>query len=172
MFDLKAITEKVLAQSTGVRQTHDLADQVLAAIPDDGLRAALRETLPMYLRNRMALARNLSSTVTDNPYLDTKPRKAGQRNSGRSSAMRAIREWWLDKVEVHVAGGGYLKIGECTFDDLMFAAEERRTIALNMVNGAERFETVAKALKDAGVNTVQELPAKVRTELTPLFERG
>ena len=172
MFDLKALTDKVLTRSTGVRQTHELADQLLAAIPKAEYAAALRETLPMYLRSRMALNRNLPSaeTVAD-PYLDTKPRKSSQKNSAHSSATKAIREWWLDKVEVHVSDGGYLKIGECTFDDLMFAAQERRNRALDMANAAERFETVAKAVKDAGVATVAELPQKARTELTPLFER-
>lgn len=172
MFNLKALTDKVLAKTTGVRQTHDLVDEVLAEIPDAELREALREALPMYLRSRMALGRNLPPMSVTNPYLDTKVRKASQRNSGRSAAMKAIREWWLDKVEVHVSSGGYLKLGECGFDDLMFAVEERRTKALDMTHAADRFEIVAKALKDNAVDTVAALPDKVRASLTPLFERG
>lgn len=171
-FDLKHLVDEVLAESLGVRQTGDLADKVLDQVPRSEMRAALRETLPMYIRSRIALSRNLPTPEPSaDPYVDTKPRQASVRNSARSQAMKAIREWWLDRVEVHVSGGGYLKLGECTFEDLMFAVEERRTRALDMVKAADRFEIVAKAVKDAGVATVADLPPKVRTDLSPLFDR-
>lgn len=176
MIDLRAITDKVLADFTGIRQTKDLAEEVLAQVPDADLRDALRLALPGFIRHRIGMNSSIPSgdiktdTVTTNPYLD-KPRKAGQRNAARSAASKMIREWWLDQIEVNVAGGGYLHLGECTFDDLMFAATKRREAADDYMRAAERFETIADAVKEHGVDTVADLPAKARAELTPLFER-
>lgn len=171
MFDLKAVVDAVLASTDGVRKTSDLAQQVAEAIPTNALRIALEEALPAYIRSRISLTRNLTHAPVD-PYVDTKPRQAGQRNAARSSAVRAIRQWWLDTVEVHVADGGYLKLGECTLADLMFAVEDRRRRAQDMSRAADRYEKIARAMKDADVPTVADLPKKVLAELTSLFERA
>lgn len=178
MFDLRGLIDTVLARSTGIRQTRDLAAEVLVEIPDGDLREALALALPLFIRHRIGMNRNIPSSeamidtmMTTDPYRDTKPRKSSHTNSAHSAASKMIREWWLDQVEVHVAGGGYLRLGECTFDDLIFAAHDRREKADQNIQAAVRFETIADAIKEHGVLTVQELPATVRTSLTPLFER-
>jgi hypothetical protein len=74
--------------------------------------------------------------------------------------VAAIRKSWEAALEdrIHVGGEvGWKALGACTYDDLIFAAEERRGLASRSLAMAERFTMLAEHMKKHGARTVVEL---------------
>lgn len=132
----------------------EIAAKVAENVPAKELRTALGECLVSYVRMTCSQRRMA------NPILHT-----GQQ-SARSPKVAAIRDAhaaWLR--ELIAVDGGQKFLGECTYMDLMFAAEKRRKHAAETAAQARRFEEIAALLQEHAVETVAELPPSALLEV-------
>jgi hypothetical protein len=126
---------------------HELAEAVLARLGKSPriLRAALAEVLPQFLAAFTSRKRN--TTISSR-----------SRISNRSAKVAGIREWFPRFLsETLFTEQGWRRIGECTADDLLFAASQRRKRAISEGIRANQYTRLADALKNEGVDTVAEL---------------
>ena len=154
-FDLRVAVAEVL-DGSGLTSLDEIAAKVAANVPSKDLRAALALALRPYVRELVGRRRMA------NPVLHPGVTRAEIERSARSPKVAAIRAqhaaWLRDLVHVE---GGYKPLGECDYDDLMFAATERRELAVRNVRQAERLEQIAELLHEHDVETVADLPAHV-----------
>jgi hypothetical protein len=144
-FDLRAAVIVVL-DTTPLTEPADIATKVAKNVPAKQLRAALTAALVSYVATVNQQRR------MDNPLL-------GGSQSGRSSKVAGIADWWTAAMRdrVHVDGGQKM-LGDCTFADLMFAAAERRQQARWNEAKADQYEALAKKLREHDVECVSGLP--------------
>lgn len=142
-FDLRRLIRQVREESGSV-DPGEIAGKVLAQTPDESLRDAYETTLRDYVRRVIIGSRAAVSGTAGNP----------------SAKVAGIRDWWRGMLDepVHVADG-WLSLGACTRDDLLFACAERRKIAAQNMAWATRYEKLAKAMATAKAATVADLPA-------------
>ena len=135
-------------------------------VPAKELRSALEWALREKVRQTLSQRRAANPILTKDPVVINSDgsvrtrRPASQLNSSASVKAASIRERhqkWLRDL-VHVDGvNQYKPLGECTYADLMFAAESRRQSAADNLAKAERFEEIAKLVKRKRVKTVADL---------------
>jgi hypothetical protein len=65
---------------------------------------------------------------------------------------------------INVGDGVDKPLGDCTFDDMTFAAEQRFTLARQNTAQGERYLYLAEQIKEHGVTTVKELPPEILLE--------
>jgi hypothetical protein len=151
-FNLRQVVRDVLAGSV-MADPRQLAAEVFARVPVEEYGAALAQCLPDLVREEIRDSRNR----TVEPMAEQPTGRPA-----RSAKVAGIRDWWQTKLRerVHVgpAPSDWLLLGDCSFDDLMFAAEERRTIAARNSAKAAEFAALAEAVRDAGVTRVRDLP--------------
>jgi len=152
-FSLRALVREVI--ESGVIGPEAVAAEVAGRVNNKLLRDALGEALVVYARHEIDLDRRGNVILSG----------AGQGNSGQSSKVAAIREhaerWRRALADQVNTADGYKVLGECTYDDLMFAAEQRRAVAARTLAKADQFESLALLLKRHGAETVAELPETV-----------
>ncbi|HZB31265.1 MAG TPA: hypothetical protein VE465_13960 [Streptosporangiaceae bacterium] len=155
-FNLRDLVRDVTASSPAT-DPGSLADEVARRIPAEHRDVALRAMLRGYVREFITQDR---MTHTDPPARAPKPT-----NGGRSWKRDGIRDAWRKRLQdrLHVAAdaSAWKFLGDCGYDDLTFAALERRTAAERTLSKAEEYEALADLLKEHGVETVRELPAEV-----------
>jgi hypothetical protein len=141
----------------------DLAEALLAAVPAERYKDALRCTLRGYVRGVLHEVRSGEPhhPTTDPTNEQTTPRK---RPSGRSWKVDAIRSGWR-AYRLHVEQG-WKFLPNCTYDDLMTAAAERRDIAKANEHEAERYERLAALVQRHG-ETVADAP---EAEVTAILD--
>lgn len=147
-FALRTLVKDLLDQSDEA-QPDKLARLVADAVPTEYLRGVLAETLEGYVRviiDRRRSGNPLIGWSGAPPITDT-----------RSAKVQGIRDAWLQD-RVHVGSGTWKHLGDCTYQDLMHAALERRRMARLSNEAADRFEALAGILRGRGVGTVAELP--------------
>lgn len=154
-FDLNEAIETALGSE--LNSPHEIADKVFPAIPANEIPTLARRLLSGYVREYLQ-ARRASNPVlggareTPDGASTTAPRP-----SAKLAARRAgWPGWMLDRV--HIGHGTWRRLGECTRDDLLFAAGERDTMAASNSAKAERFRTLAAKLEAHGAATVSALP--------------
>lgn len=161
-FNLTQVVADVL-DGTDLASPDEIAAEVVANLSSRQLRAALAQALPLFVARAIQYRR--SSNVILDP---TQARAAegtasvevvGGKQSARSLKVSGIRDAWARALadRVHI-DGGYKLFGDCTYDDLVFAAEERREHARRNAAKAKQYLAVADRLKKLGVETVSELP--------------
>lgn len=145
---VRAIVSRLSAQIDGVDLVVKAVLKELGRDPER-LRTALAELLPDYVGTRIRDGRA------------DRARSAGRAvvGNGKRRAILAWHERFLAD-QLHVADG-YRRMAKCTFDDLMFAASERRTQAASTMATADGYERLANALHDYDAKTVEALPAAV-----------
>lgn len=152
-YDLRAAVLEVL-DTSDLADLGDIAAKVAENIPARELRAALAESLRIYVQ-QINTQRRMSNPILHSDRVQ----------SARSAKVAGIRDrhaaWLRDLIHVD---GGHKPLGECTYEDLMFAAEERRVKARQNATQADRFEEIAKLLQAHSVETVAELPTSVLSE--------
>lgn len=148
-FDLRAAVVEVL-DGTGLADLGEVAAKVAENVPSRHLRSALAEALRSYVAvvNQQRRARN--------------PIIGGGAVSSRSSKVSGIRDAVALALRdrVHVEGGMKL-LGECTYDDLMFAAAERRENARRNLAKADQYEALAEKVRAHKAARVADLPPSV-----------
>lgn len=156
-FNLRDLIRDVAA-SSNAPDPGSLADEVARRIPPKHRDEALRLMLRDYVRVMVAQQR-----MTHTEPASQQPDNA--RSNGRSWKRDGIRESWRkmlrDRIHVAPNPSAWKFLGDCSFDDLSFAALERRTAAERTLAKAEEYEALAALLKEHGVETVRELPAEV-----------
>jgi len=147
--NLRELVREVL-DSADTPDPGAVADEVMRRIPPDEYETALRQTLRSFVR-LMSAERRSATRITE-------PRRAVE-----SPKVAAIREHWRKALRdsVHVGDAAYRFLEDCGFDDLMFAAQERRTLAKQNLDRAGQYEALAQLLIRYGVETVRELPEDV-----------
>lgn len=152
-FSLRHVVHDVLTE-TDLADPSDVANAVLARIPEDLSRVALAQALRGYVRQVIGQAR------MTRPEQDTE-----QKPTGRSWKRDALREGWRDRLHdrTHVENGWKL-LAECTYEDLLAAAAERRDLAERNLASAQQYEKWASLVSEYGVETFGDLPAAVLAE--------
>lgn len=91
------------------------------------------------------------------------------RKPGRSAKVAAIRasgpKWLADRINTCANPREWKRVGDCGFEDLMFAAGQRREIAARTSAKAERYERLAELVRKHKVNRVRDLPASVLAQV-------
>lgn len=80
--------------------------------------------------------------------------------SNRSPKLEQRRDWWREMLvsRVHVGGGNWKQIGECTIDDLTACITERQQNVERLGVQIENFKRLAKLMASKGARIVSDLP--------------
>lgn len=142
--------ESVRSMVARFSQELDGVELVVKAVLDElgespaRLRDALTELLPDYCGTTIRTIRN-----------------AG-RKPGKSAKVQGIRDWHdrFMTLQLHVQSG-FRRIADCTAEDLMFAAGERRSQVKATMQVVGELERLQLAMKKHGAKIVSDLPAEV-----------
>lgn len=163
-FNLRKLIRDVLTNSL-LADPRDLAAEAFQRIPADQHAAALRQCLTDVVREEIRLSRNHTPPTVMAERPGPRGNVARQRPAARSAKVAGIRAMWQEKLRERIHTGpastDWRLLGDCTFEELMFAAGERRTIALRNEAKAAEYAELAEAVRAAGVVRVRDLPAEV-----------
>lgn len=180
-FNVRQLIRDVL-RSTTLAEPADVSAEVMRRIPADKMQVALAQVLRDVVREmiRSERAGNNSLTVSDGapaakPPLPVAPPTArfsapspdqngepeAPRVPNRSVKVSAIRDGWQKRLHdrVHVSGSWKL-LRYCTYEDLLFAAAERRDIADSNAAAARQYDAWARLINEHDVATFGDLPAE------------
>lgn len=157
--NLSSLVTEVLDESDST-DIHVLAGLVADKVPDDQLRAALAASLVQFVRMQIGI-RRASNPLLSNDLVP--PEKESKPN--RSTKVIGIREMWKSALRDRInVSDGYKFLGECSYDDLIYAADQRETLAASHAAKAARFRSLAEQLKLNNVSKVSELPETILAE--------
>lgn len=131
----------------------DLAEAVLDAIPRSAYRLALRLLLRAYVREIIRAHRLHTERPASEP-----PSPVTSTRAARSWKQDAMALAWQQQ-RIHVGDSRWEFLPDCTYDDLMVAAQERRDKAKANLREAERYETCASLIHRHGVAKLGDVPA-------------
>lgn len=155
-FNLRSTIRAILADSDEA-DPGVIADLAFEVIDPDDMAAALRQSLRQFVRQ----------IITEQRAHASVPPKVHPH--ARSWKVQGIREQWTRALAQRVfTGGGWKLLRDCTRDDLLFAASERRENAARSIAVAEQYESFAEQLKRRKVMTVGELPADAQSAILGL----
>jgi hypothetical protein len=171
-FSLRHLTREVL-RGTTMTDPSDIAREINRRIADDDCRTALRQALRGYVREEITRLRrhpgpeetepisNVTLFVSGNAPAAQKP--AAARPPARSVKVAGIRDWWSAKLRelTHVGESEWRRLGDCSFEDLMFAAAERHEHAARNAARAAWYEQLAETVQAAGAARVRDLPSEI-----------
>lgn len=126
---------------SGMSDPKEVANEVLRVVPDDVIVAEMLGLIHAAARQRVH-SRMGNTSIN---------------NNGKSRSDR-IREHYARFMKNPLRGvDGWKALGDCTFDDLMYAAQVRRHQAELNLGEAKRFEKLAEMLTIKGIKTVDQL---------------
>lgn len=144
-FSLRSVVREVVAEAESL-EYGDLAQSVLATIDPAMYAAALAQALPIYVRVTSVQGRTTGPMPTPPP--------AGS----DSWKVQSIREDWQYRLsEIYTTAEGNKRLGDLTYADLMYMAKVRRESAEQLMAKAKGWETLARAVRKQGVQTVRNL---------------
>jgi hypothetical protein len=147
-FDLTAEVSAVL-DGTDLTDPREIAAVVAQHVPAQDLVAALTAALDPFVREMVQRRRQRNPIV-------------GARVTGRSAKVTAIRGWWReamrDRVNVGPRVADWKQLGDCTYDDLLYAARVRWEKAQVIAAAGDRYAELAKLLNRFSTSTVKALP--------------
>lgn len=119
----------------------------------------------------MLLARWIATMKPRISTIAAAPPVHGQASrSAKVAAIRAAHARFL-RLRVNVGRNEDRFMGDCTYDDLRYAAENRRQKAAETIAAAEQYEALAALVKRHKAPTVSALPAAVLDKFLS-FERA
>lgn len=139
--------------STDLTDPHDITQHLLPQLRGKAAAAALAEVLPHYVRQVFSSER----THRFDPARDDVGTHGTSAGSNRSPRWEASSVALLD-VPVNVAGT-YLRLGDCTADDLLWLAQDRHDKAKELGAAGDRYAALAAALTQRAAATVAALYA-------------
>lgn len=146
-FILRQLVRDILAE-TDAADPGEIAGQVMARIPPRMIRVALSQALRLYVRQVISETRTAHPPVAPTAI-------------NRSAKVAAIRDGWQKRLRdrVHVGGSEWKFLADCTYEDLIAAASERRQMADRNNAWARTYDAWARLLTEHNVTTFGELPA-------------
>ena len=157
-FSLRRLATEVWDEMDGC-EYHVLAKELARRIRPADREAALGEALVQW-----AYAFNTTVGHASPPGTGQDREGAGQRNSGRSRKVAAIRADWQRRMTRHIStADGQKAIGDCTAEDLIFNAEILESLATTNQRKAAWERRLAAAVDEHGAGCVRELPDEVLT---------
>lgn len=148
-FDLRGRVWKV-AESSGVADPKQVAEEVLATLHTSELGEALAACLPDYVR--------LVLHGAGRPRVGP----AGAPRSWKTEAAKAYAQKILrQRVDVAGDGTGWKFLAECNACDLEAVSAKRREQAEHLTAAAEWFEKIAALLGEHDAEEVKDLPESV-----------
>lgn len=147
--DLRTVAREAIASASDLDWSK-IAESIVEDLDADATRDALRQALPVYLRQISSVGR----TPEPVPTTPTTPAP-----SSRSWKVTAIRTEWKRRLETiyAVEGGARKRLGDFTADDAMFQAALNEANARKAQHRAEHWTKLAAELTAAGAATVREL---------------
>lgn len=151
-FVLRHIVRDVLRNST-LADPGDIAAEVLRRIPARSTRDALEQTLRLYVRQVISEVR-----------ISSRPAPATAANG--SWKVAAIRDGWQRRLRdpVHVGAQEWKLLADCSYEDLLAAAAERRQLAERNQAWARTYDAWAGLLVEHDVKRFGDLPADAQMQ--------
>lgn len=148
-FDFAALIDEVAVQYGP--DGHDIAAKAVPRIPESARTDVLLYLTALYVRvYRPSLAKVLAGAPG-------RPVRSGHLN--KSAKVQALqRHARLLAAEIRTEGG-VKYLGECNYEDLLFAATVRRSKAAENLRAAEQHEDLARLLKKHKKTLVKQLPS-------------
>lgn len=130
--------------SSGTVDPAEVAAKVLTLLGPADLRPALEQTLKAYVHAFIG-------------QRAMQARKAAAPQSSKSKAS-TVRDWWKLTISTPVrVGAEWKSLGMCSPADLQLLAGERLQVAAANEAIAAKYERLAEAMSDAGVDRVEAL---------------
>lgn len=148
-YELRKVVRDFLDE-TDLTDFKEMAAELAARVPAKSLRDALAESLPHLLATVNQQRRMNNPVLAGETPAPVRSAKVAGIAAMHAAALRDL---------IHVGAGVNKQLGDCTYEDLMFAAEERREHARRNAAKAAQFETLADRLRANGVDRVADLPA-------------
>jgi len=114
-FSLRSLTREVWAELDSA-DAHVLAKEIARRVPRSQREAALAEALTEY-------ARVFITNQRPSGYSGSPAAGAGQRNSGRSAKVAAIRRTWPQLRATYLTAAGQKPLVDCSKADVIFIAD-------------------------------------------------
>jgi len=157
-FSLRALIRRVLLASDAA-DPDTLAQLVFDAIEDTDRVEALRQALHVAVREIVRQER-MQHPITGALAVAATTTKT---TAAKSWKVAAIREGWQRTLRnrIHAGHGEWKMLADCTRDDLLHAAAERRAMAERNAVTAGCYTALAELLEAHEVKTVADLPEDV-----------
>lgn len=136
-----------------------IADAVMKQIPRSAYGRVIRELLRGAVVDEMGEQRRRAMASKPSPVTPGRSRFHGWKARQGDQWLRAL------SVPVEVGAQTYRALGECSADDLDYAARRRYDLASANRVQARKFEAYRDAVLEHGVATFGDLPAEVRLRL-------
>lgn len=189
-FNLRQLVREVLDASS-LTDPRNLAAEVLTRIRPSQYEAVISQLLPPLVREMIRESRNgglvqfessssapvlkLAQSAGIAPIAPVRAMVTAERPGGtppapirpvcRSAKVAAYQDlglkWLRDRLNTSQNPRTWKYIGDAGFDDLMFAAGQRRDQAARTATKAAQYEALAKLLLAYGVECVRDLPEDV-----------
>jgi hypothetical protein len=143
--NLREVVREVVDEATTI-DLDEIATAVMDRIGAEDLESALAQTMRSFIREVMHAQRSPEPAFKQ-PFTQSW-RVTGIREAANKRRLRA---------PYHVGGGKWKRLQDMTYDDLIAAAEERRTIAKRNMKTADLLDTWAAMLVMNGAPTFGEL---------------
>ena len=148
----------------------DIAKWVSTNTPDELIEEFYIQALVHVVRNVMSTNRSKAVPSMVEQAAEMAP-PAVRRKSAPSSKVAKIRQWasdWERKCNherINGVGGVSKLMGECTSDDLRYAADDRRKRSEALMNAAGWYASLAERMDEFGVATLRQLPEAAIADL-------
>lgn len=168
-FNLRALIRDVCDKSSDA-EPDLLVKEVLRRIERRDTRAALEQALPTVVQSVISSYR----FTTDRPQTAPADHFGSDAHTGaasggahpikasRSSKVAGIRDTigraLRERISVGHDRSAWKFLGDCTADDLEYAAQLRDDLAKSNAHRAKQLRELADALREADVETVRDLP--------------
>lgn len=166
-FDLRALVKSV-CDTSSLTNDDDLTKEVLAQIDEADEHDALQQALLVYVRRFVSRDHRPLAFPSDSPGDQAggdaqKYPVAGGPIPFRSRKVSSIRSGWQSQLQARYNVGHKTRkfFGDCTLDDLAFIAKHRREFAAANLRTADYVDSIAELMRQAGAETVRELPEDV-----------
>lgn len=162
-FDLRALIHEVAAEFPADLEA--VAKEVRRRIPLEATEDALDQALPSIVYR---VARTGTGPIQRSSDSQMANDRAGAAKPSRSSKVAALRAYpWERELRQWVSVGAdqFKFFGDCTVDDLTYAAETRFRLADATRARGEHMMTAREMLARHGVERVRDLPSDALSEL-------
>lgn len=140
-----------------------ITDKILTSLTANEALVVAQVTLVEYVRRLIAHATVQPPAAHESQTSRDYVSRDGRRSP--SAATAAIRDWLAAELaramNVATDGREWKFLGKCDRDDCLVLAGNRHRKAAEVTAEAERFERVAEALEEHGVELIEDLPRDV-----------